>query len=106
MQSVIIESFCLISDGNLNDVWLLKGTAIEADKTQDGEDCHFVYFSFIQLHGIFMFIGWDLLLQMGMFFARYFRHKDPWWFKMHRAMQVCIVTSDTDSVIPSSFDTY
>jgi hypothetical protein len=23
-----------------------------------------------------------------MFFARYFRYKDPWWFKMHRALQV------------------
>jgi hypothetical protein len=23
-----------------------------------------------------------------MFFARYFRNRDPWWFKMHRALQV------------------
>ena len=35
-----------------------------------------------------MFIGWGVLLQAGAFIARYFRHKDPWWFKMHRGLQV------------------
>ena len=72
----------------MNDIWLLEGTAGLADKSRDGEECNLLYFSYIQLHGIFMFIGWGILLQLGMFFARYFRHKDPWWFKMHRALQV------------------
>lgn len=37
-----------------------------------------------------MFIGWGALLQLGMFFARYFRHREPWWFKMHRIFQVYV----------------
>ena len=69
-------------------MWLLKGTSKMADETTDGEECNLLYFTFIELHGIFMFIGWGVLLQLGMFFARYFRHKHPWWFKMHRVFQV------------------
>lgn len=71
-----------------DDIWLLEGTAMMVEKMPDGEECNLLYFSYIQLHGIFMFIGWGVLLQLGMFFARYFRNKDPWWFKMHRALQV------------------
>lgn len=59
-----------------------------ADKTPDGEECNLFLFTYIQLHGIFMFIGWGILLQLGMFIARYFRHKDPLWFKIHRILQV------------------
>lgn len=28
-----------------------------------------------------------MFLQLGAFIARYFRERDPWWFKMHRAVQ-------------------
>ncbi|XP_046858933.1 protein GLUTELIN PRECURSOR ACCUMULATION 3-like isoform X2 [Xenia sp. Carnegie-2017] len=78
----------LSSNGLNNDLWLLNGTAKMVDGTKDGDDCKLLYFSFIHLHGIFMFIGWGALLQLGMFFARYFRHREPWWFKMHRIFQV------------------
>jgi hypothetical protein len=78
----------MFSGVHQNDIWLLEGTAASADNSRDGEECNLLYFSYIQLHGIFMFIGWGILLQLGMFFARYFRYKDPWWFKMHRALQV------------------
>ncbi|XP_028399643.1 uncharacterized protein LOC114523035 isoform X2 [Dendronephthya gigantea] len=76
------------SNGLENDIWLLEGNVNDVKETADGEECNLLYFSYIQLHGIFMFIGWGLLLQLGMFFARYFRQRDPWWFKMHRALQV------------------
>lgn len=72
----------------LNDIWLLKGTADDVDKNDAGSKCGAMDFNLIMLHGIFMFIGWGILLQGGAFIARYFRHKDPWWFKMHRALQV------------------
>ncbi|XP_058949636.2 uncharacterized protein [Pocillopora verrucosa] len=75
-------------DGLLNDIWLLEGTAAEADKNPSAGGCGSSDFNLVALHGIFMFIGWGVLLQAGAFIARYFRHKDPWWFKMHRGLQV------------------
>ena len=72
-------------------MWLLNGTADDVDKNEAGSKCGVMDFNLIMLHGIFMFIGWGVLLQGGAFVARYFRHKDPWWFKMHRALQVRIV---------------
>lgn len=45
------------------------------------------WFTIWMLHGMFMFIAWGLCLQSGAFIARYFRHKDPFWFKFHRAVQ-------------------
>ncbi|KAK3711397.1 hypothetical protein QZH41_013506, partial [Actinostola sp. cb2023] len=73
---------------DLNDVWLLKGNVSDVDKTPSFDGCDGGNFTLIMLHGIFMFIGWGVLLQLGAFIARYFRHKDPWWFKMHRGLQV------------------
>ncbi|XP_031558496.1 cytochrome b561 and DOMON domain-containing protein At3g07570-like [Actinia tenebrosa] len=73
---------------NLNDLWLLQGNVTDADQTSSLGECDSFSFNLIMLHGIFMFIGWGVLLQLGAFLARYYRHKDPWWFKMHRALQV------------------
>ena len=66
----------------------MEGTAAEADKNPSAGECGSSDFNLVALHGIFMFIGWGVLLQAGAFIARYFRHKDPWWFKMHRGLQV------------------
>ena len=74
--------------GLSNELWLLKGNASDADDTPSGGDCDGSDFNLIMLHGLFMFIGWGVLLQAGAFIGRYFRHKDPWWFKMHRGLQV------------------
>ena len=82
------DGIIMFGGGSKSDIWLLQGTAKDADMTKNGDECNLLYFSYIHLHGIFMFIGWGVLLQLGMFFARYFRHKDPWWFKMHQALQV------------------
>ena len=46
------------------------------------------WFTLWMLHGIFMFLGWGIFLQCGAFIARYFRHRDPWWFKMHRKVNI------------------
>lgn len=77
-------------EGTLNDIWLLEGDVSEADKTASAGGCGSADFNLIALHGIFMFLGWGILLQAGAFIARYFRHIDPagWWFKMHRIFQV------------------
>lgn len=85
---VVFGGTGLDGEGSLNDIWLLEGTASDADKTPSAGGCGSVDFNLIALHGIFMFLGWGVLLQAGAFIARYFRHKDPWWFKMHRGLQV------------------
>mmetsp|Transcript_37108 Transcript_37108/g.82554 ORF Transcript_37108/g.82554 Transcript_37108/m.82554 type:complete len:617 (+) Transcript_37108:171-2021(+) len=45
------------------------------------------YFTYPQLHGLFMGLAWGVLLPAGALIARYLRHKDPLWFKLHRAIQ-------------------
>ena len=78
--------FCS-GEGNLNDVWLLEGTALNADDNPSAGGCGSSDFNLIALHGLFMFLGWGVLLQGGAFIARYFRQNDS-WFKMHRGFQV------------------
>ena len=77
-------------EGSLNDIWLLEGDVSAADDTPSAGGCGSADFNLIALHGIFMFLGWGVLLQAGAFIARYFRHIEPegWWFKMHRIFQV------------------
>ncbi|EDO40900.1 predicted protein [Nematostella vectensis] len=75
------------ANGSMNDIWLLLGNTSDVDEMEDIE-CDGMNLNLIMLHGILMFIGWGVLLQGGAFIARYFRHKDPWWFKMHRGLQV------------------
>ncbi|KAG2491465.1 hypothetical protein HYH03_010250 [Edaphochlamys debaryana] len=43
---------------------------------------------FPYLHGLFMGLGWGVLLQAGWFIARYFKAHDPRWFHLHRACQI------------------
>ena len=38
-------------------------------------------------HGIFMVITWALLIPAGIFCARFLKHKDPLWFKLHQGIQ-------------------
>ena len=85
--SFLIGLFCS-GEGLLNDIWILEGTASEADANPSAGGCGSSDFNLIALHGLFMFLGWGVFLQAGAFIARYFRHKDPWWFKMHRGIQV------------------
>ena len=87
--------FSLSGEGTLNDIWLLEGNVSDADKTPSAGGCGSADFNLIALHGIFMFLGWGILLQGGAFIARYFRHKGPegWWFKMHRIFQVSGILS-------------
>ncbi|XP_068705524.1 uncharacterized protein [Montipora foliosa] len=73
----------------LNDVWLLEGTASDADENPSAGSCGSLDFNLIGLHALFMFLGWGVCLQAGAFIARYFRHiENAWWFKMHRILQV------------------
>lgn len=90
IQITYLYVFINSGEGRLNDIWLLEGDASEADKTPSAGGCGSADFNLIALHGIFMFLGWGVLLQGGAFIARYFRHREPegWWFKMHRIFQV------------------
>ena len=74
------------SGETLADVWVLQGTGSDtASPTISGRQ---TWISTTVLHAIFMSIAWGILLQAGVFIARYFRHKDPLWFKLHRALQM------------------
>eukprot|EP01135_Chromosphaera_perkinsii_P007995 Nk52_evm67s1073 gene=Nk52_evmTU67s1073 len=46
------------------------------------------WFSYGMLHGLFMAISWGMLLPVGVVIARYFKHKDPLWFQLHRIIQL------------------
>ena len=38
-------------------------------------------------HGSLMLVSWGVILPMGVLAAHFLRHRDPTWFKAHRAMQ-------------------
>ena len=71
-----------------SDIYLLRGNSSTVDSAPSGGQCNPVFINMIMLHGILMVLSWGILLQWGAFIARYFRHKDPLWFKLHRAIQV------------------
>ncbi len=79
-------SFC--SGALMNDLFLLRGDAASADLAPRHADCRPTFVNFILLHGVLMALSWGLFLQWGAFIARYFRHKDPTWFALHRVFQV------------------
>lgn len=83
------------ANGNFNtDLYLLSGNS---DAAPTGAS--HPWFTIWMLHGIFMFLGWGICLQMGAFIARYFRHKDPFWFKFHRALQMAGLALATIGII-------
>ena len=61
---------------------------MSADLAKKQADCKPTFVNFILLHGILMVLSWGFFLQWGAFIARYFRHKDPTWFHLHRFFQV------------------
>ncbi|KAL6077594.1 Cytochrome b561 and DOMON domain-containing protein [Balamuthia mandrillaris] len=42
----------------------------------------------LKLHGLFMALGWGVLLPLGTFWPRFFKRYDPLWFHLHRVFQV------------------
>lgn len=74
------------SDGGLmNDVWFLEG---DVDKTPTVDACNRFFFNHIMVHGILMFLGWGLFLQLGAFVARYCKGSSSTWFRFHFGLQV------------------
>ena len=82
----------MFGGSGFNDIWMLVGDSKESDKTpKHSQSCNTPFsgtLNLIMLHGVFMIIGWGILLQGGAFIARYFRYKDPLWFHLHRIFQV------------------
>ena len=66
---------------------------MSADLARKDADCKPTFVNFILLHGVLMALSWGFFLQWGAFIARYFRHKDPLWFKLHRFFQVSQMTN-------------
>ncbi|KAI6650891.1 Cytochrome b561 and DOMON domain-containing protein [Oopsacas minuta] len=68
----------------LNDLWSIEGKFSE--NVDIGCPNHF--FSISMMHGLLMFLGWGVFLQLGAFIARYLRFRAPLWFHLHRIFQV------------------
>ena len=86
----------MFSGGDGDDIWLLKGDVDSVDESEIiGDGCSSKYWSLIHFHGLFMFIGWGLLLVVGVFFARFFKQKDPLWFRLHLGCQVATKRSSS-----------
>ena len=72
------------TEESLGDLWSLGGSY--AENADIGCPNHF--FTIPMMHGILMFLGWGVFLQLGAFIARYLRFKAPLWFHLHRIFQV------------------
>eukprot|EP00754_Rhynchopus_humris_P044739 Rhum_TRINITY_DN4364_c0_g1::Rhum_TRINITY_DN4364_c0_g1_i1::g.13851::m.13851 len=44
------------------------------------------YFTLPMLHAIFMFLGWGVMSNIGVFAARYLKAAGPVWFKIHKTV--------------------
>jgi len=50
-------------------------------------------------HGVMMLCGWGVLLPAGVLGARFLRHWDPFWYRLHRNTQIVGVTIATVGLI-------
>ena len=79
------------SNGNLlNDVWILKGDVHAARNSPNPGKCDGTSLNFIALHSLFMIVSWGIIIQIGAFVARYFKHKGKIWYNTHRILAVSI----------------
>ncbi|XP_064602897.1 uncharacterized protein LOC135468528 [Liolophura sinensis] len=72
------------SGGLMNDLWLLEG---DADKSPTLDTCNRLFINHIAVHGILMFLGWGVFLQLGAFVAMYCRGSSSTWFRFHFGLQ-------------------
>jgi hypothetical protein len=42
----------------------------------------------VNAHGALMLVSWGLLIPAGAVLARFFKHREPLWFHLHRSVQV------------------
>eukprot|EP00294_Goniomonas_avonlea_P001002 CAMPEP_0114546554 /NCGR_PEP_ID=MMETSP0114-20121206/3994_1 /TAXON_ID=31324 /ORGANISM="Goniomonas sp, Strain m" /LENGTH=559 /DNA_ID=CAMNT_0001731053 /DNA_START=8 /DNA_END=1687 /DNA_ORIENTATION=+ len=87
----------------LNDMWHLTGFPDMVQPNTYG-GCP-TWFTIAWLHGILMIIGWGICLQAGGFIARYFRHLNPLWFKLHRGLQVAGLVIATAGLVLGGLST-
>lgn len=41
-----------------------------------------------QIHGILMLVSWGFLLPAGAVIAKFYKNRDPWWFRLHLVCQI------------------
>jgi hypothetical protein len=46
------------------------------------------YATRVDAHGALMVLSWGFLLPAGAVLARFFKHREPLWFHLHRSVQV------------------
>ena len=76
----------IFSSENQKVVWRLSGNGQE----ESGQPCPSPQFTYVHLHGIFMYIAWGFLLPLGALLGRYYKWAWPCWFVLHVILQVSI----------------
>lgn len=92
-EGLLMYGGASVNDSNtlLDDMWLLRGNITSADNAPSGDKCGGplkTFFNLIMLHAVCMLLGWAVLVPIGMFSSRFFRHKDPGWFRVHKTVQL------------------
>lgn len=65
-------------------IWRLSGDGAE----DTNQPCPSPQFTYVHLHGVFMYIAWGLLLPLGALLGRYYKWTWPCWFILHIICQV------------------
>ena len=65
-------------------IWRLSGNGEEDTNLP----CPSPQFSYVHLHGIFMYVAWGFLLPLGALLGRYYKWAWPCWFVLHIICQV------------------
>ena len=86
-QELAIYMHSCCSSEYQKSVWRLLGNG-EGDANLP---CPSPQFSYVHLHGIFMYVAWGFLLPLGALLGRYYRWAWPCWFVLHIITQVCSV---------------
>lgn len=76
-----------VSTGFQSDVWRLTGDG----ETDLDEGCPSPSFTYVHLHGLFMYVAWGLALPLGVLLGRYYRWTWPCWFIFHIILQVSML---------------
>lgn len=60
---------------------------LEEGSVDEPEEFSIAVSAYVAAHLWLQIISWGFLIPVGIVMARCMKHKDPWWFTMHRAIQ-------------------
>ena len=78
------HAMCIRREEYQQTLWRLTGDMADSE----GLPCPSPQFTYVHLHGIFMYLAWGLLLPLGVLLGRYYKWAWPCWFILHIIVQV------------------